>query len=129
MIDRWNSVVGTWATSPFVNGPERVASLVKALHGRKHLITGNNDDAPVKGCDGWENPAVCRGECRWHASSCATIPSGPGGIWAKVGPTSMAIVTADRASLTLGSRLGISDLCSSQKWLVGSMKAGIRGSA
>ena len=32
-----------------------VAFLLKTQHGRKHLITGNNDDAAVKGCDGWES--------------------------------------------------------------------------
>ena len=32
-----------------------MASLVEALQGRKHLITGNNDDAAVIGCDGWES--------------------------------------------------------------------------
>ena len=61
MIDRWNSVVGpddeVWHVGDFAirQRPERVASLVKALHGRKHLVTGNNDDAAVKGCDGWES--------------------------------------------------------------------------
>jgi calcineurin-like phosphoesterase family protein len=61
MIDRWNSVIGSddevWYLGDFAirQRPDRVASLVKALHGRKHLITGNNDDAAVKGCDGWES--------------------------------------------------------------------------
>jgi calcineurin-like phosphoesterase family protein len=32
-----------------------VASLLKALNGRKHLIAGNNDDAAVTGCDGWQS--------------------------------------------------------------------------
>ena len=61
MIDRWNSVIGSddevWYLGDFAirQRPDRVASLVKALHGRKYLITGNNDDAAVKGCDGWES--------------------------------------------------------------------------
>ena len=61
MIDRWNSVVGpddgVWHLGDFAirQRPERVASLVKALHGRKHLIVGNNDDAAVNGCDSWES--------------------------------------------------------------------------
>ena len=61
MIDRWNSVIGSddevWYLGDFAfrQRPDRVASLVKALHGRKRLITGNNDDAAVKGCDGWES--------------------------------------------------------------------------
>jgi calcineurin-like phosphoesterase family protein len=46
MIDRWNSVVGpdneVWHLGDFAvrQRPGRVASLVKALHGRRHLITG-----------------------------------------------------------------------------------------
>jgi hypothetical protein len=61
MIDRWNSVVGAddevWHLGDFAlrQRPDRVAALVKALHGRKHLITGTNDDAAVNGCDGWES--------------------------------------------------------------------------
>jgi calcineurin-like phosphoesterase family protein len=26
-----------------------------ALHGSKHLVAGNNDDAAVTGCDGWQS--------------------------------------------------------------------------
>jgi calcineurin-like phosphoesterase family protein len=61
MIDRWNSVVEpddeVWHLGDFAirQRPDRVASLVTALHGRKHLITGNNDDTAVIGCDGWES--------------------------------------------------------------------------
>jgi calcineurin-like phosphoesterase family protein len=101
MIDRWNSVVGpddeVWYLGDFAirQRPERVSSLVKALHGRKHLIVGNNDDAAVNGCDGWESiqPYTEVSIDGMHPS-CATILSGPGGIWAGVGPTCMAIVTA-----------------------------------
>ena len=61
MIDWWNMVVGpedeVWHLGDFAlrQRPARVASLWKALHGRKRLITGNNDDAAVIGCDGWES--------------------------------------------------------------------------
>lgn len=61
MIEGWNSVVGprdeVWHLGDFAfrQRPERVASLVKSLHGRKCLITGNNDDAAVMGCEGWES--------------------------------------------------------------------------
>jgi calcineurin-like phosphoesterase family protein len=61
MIDWWNSVVGpqdeVWHLGDFAirQRPERAVYLLKALHGRKHLITGNNDDAAVIGCDGWES--------------------------------------------------------------------------
>jgi calcineurin-like phosphoesterase family protein len=61
MIDWWNMVVGpedeVWHLGDFAfrQRPARVASLLKALHGRKRLITGNNDDAAVIGCDGWES--------------------------------------------------------------------------
>jgi calcineurin-like phosphoesterase family protein len=59
MIDRWNSVVkpgdDVWHLGDFaVRQPaERVASLLLTLHGRKHLIAGNNDDARVTGSTGW----------------------------------------------------------------------------
>lgn len=59
MIDCWNSVVETedevWHLGDFaVRQPaERVAALLRKLHGRKHLITGNNDDAGVTGSAGW----------------------------------------------------------------------------
>ena len=61
MIDWWNMEVGpedeVWHLSDFAfrQRPARVASLLRALHGRKRLITGNNDDSPVIGCDGWES--------------------------------------------------------------------------
>jgi calcineurin-like phosphoesterase family protein len=63
MIDRWNSVVGpgvgdeVWHLGDFAvrQSAERVARLLASLHGRKHLIVGNNDDAVVTGCDGWQS--------------------------------------------------------------------------
>jgi calcineurin-like phosphoesterase family protein len=59
MVERWNKVVGpadeVWHLGDFAfrQSPERVALLLRTLHGRKHLITGNNDDAAVIGCAGW----------------------------------------------------------------------------
>lgn len=59
MIERWNSVVGTqaevWHLGDFAvrQSPERVACLLSALNGRKHLVAGNNDDGAVTGCGGW----------------------------------------------------------------------------
>jgi calcineurin-like phosphoesterase family protein len=61
MIDRWNSAVApedeVWHLGDFSvrQRPDRVASLLRTLHGRKHLVSGNNDDAAVKDCDGWES--------------------------------------------------------------------------
>jgi len=60
MIECWNSVVGredqVWHLGDFAvrQRPERVAVLLTTLHGRKHLITGNNDDAAVTGSAGWD---------------------------------------------------------------------------
>jgi calcineurin-like phosphoesterase family protein len=34
---------------------ERVTSLLRELHGRKHLVIGNNDDAGVTNCDAWNS--------------------------------------------------------------------------
>ena len=61
MIDRWNAVVGIhdelWHLGDFSvrQSQERVAALLGVLHGQKHLITGNNDDATVTTCDGWQS--------------------------------------------------------------------------
>jgi calcineurin-like phosphoesterase family protein len=63
MIDRWNSVVRhedggeVWHLGDFAvrQSTERVAHLLATLHGRKHLIVGNNDDAVVTGCAGWQS--------------------------------------------------------------------------
>jgi calcineurin-like phosphoesterase family protein len=61
MIQHWNAVVEfddeVWHLGDFAvrQTPERVASLLTALHGRKHLVVGNNDDAGVTGCVGWES--------------------------------------------------------------------------
>jgi calcineurin-like phosphoesterase family protein len=59
MIARWNAVVRpedeVWHLGDFaIRQPAaRVAALLEALHGRKHLIAGNNDDAGVTACAGW----------------------------------------------------------------------------
>ena len=63
MIDRRNSVVrpgdggevrhlGDFAVR---QSAERVTYLLNTLHGTKHLIVGNNDDAMVTGCAGWHS--------------------------------------------------------------------------
>ena len=61
MIDRWNSVIQpwdeVWHLGDFAvrQSAQRVASLLRVLHGQKHLIVGNNDDAAVTGRTGWES--------------------------------------------------------------------------
>jgi calcineurin-like phosphoesterase family protein len=59
LIERWNRVVaptddiyhlGDFAVR---QKPERIAALLQALHGRKHLVTGNNDGAAVLEARGW----------------------------------------------------------------------------
>jgi calcineurin-like phosphoesterase family protein len=59
MIERWNAMVGpddeVWHLGDFAvrQSAERVTELPRLLHGRKHLVTGNNDTAAVTGCAGW----------------------------------------------------------------------------
>ena len=59
MMSRWNEVVRTddevWHLGDFaVRQPAaRVAELLAALAGRKHLITGNNDTPATVGLPGW----------------------------------------------------------------------------
>ena len=61
LIERWNRVVaptdeiyhlGDFAVR---QKPERIEALLQALHGRKHLVTGNNDRAPALEARGWES--------------------------------------------------------------------------
>jgi calcineurin-like phosphoesterase family protein len=61
LVDRWNEVVEpedeVWHLGDFaVRQPaEQIISLLKVLHGRKHLVTGNNDDTAVTKCVGWQS--------------------------------------------------------------------------
>ena len=61
MIARWNAIIRSddeiWYLGDFAvrQLPERVGSLLSELHGQKHLITGNNDDAAVTTCAGWRS--------------------------------------------------------------------------
>jgi calcineurin-like phosphoesterase family protein len=61
MIDRWNSVVQPddeiWHLGDFAvrQSSERIDSLLSMLHGSKHLVAGNNDDAAVTGGNGWQS--------------------------------------------------------------------------
>lgn len=59
MAANWNRLVGpddeVWHLGDFVlrTGPAAAAGLLDSLHGRKHLITGNNDPPEIQGLDGW----------------------------------------------------------------------------
>lgn len=61
MLELWNGLVkpddDVWHLGDFaVRQPaERVAALLRELHGRKHLVMGNNDDAGVTECAGWNS--------------------------------------------------------------------------
>jgi calcineurin-like phosphoesterase family protein len=61
MIDRWNGVVEAgdevWHLGDFAvrQSAERIGLLLGVLNGQKHLVVGNNDDAAVTGCDGWQS--------------------------------------------------------------------------
>ncbi len=59
LVRRWNEAVGredeVWHLGDFALGPApaEVAELIASLHGRKHLIIGNNDDAGTLEAPGW----------------------------------------------------------------------------
>jgi calcineurin-like phosphoesterase family protein len=59
MIERWNAAVDprdtVWHLGDFAvrQSAERVTALLARLHGRKHLVVGNNDDAAVGESPGW----------------------------------------------------------------------------
>jgi calcineurin-like phosphoesterase family protein len=61
MVVRWNSIISpkdeVWHLGDFAvrQARERVSSLLSELHGQKHLIAGNNDDAAVTECAGWKS--------------------------------------------------------------------------
>ena len=61
MIERWNAVVDhddeVWHLGDFaVRQPtDRVEELLGALHGRKHLVVGNNDNGAVTASAGWQS--------------------------------------------------------------------------
>lgn len=59
LVERWNAVVGpdddVWHLGDFalrIDAPE-AAALLRALNGRKHLVTGNNDTAQVAALSDW----------------------------------------------------------------------------
>ena len=63
LIEQWNRAVaptdeiyhlGDFAMT---SKPERIEALLSALHGRKHLITGNNDRAGALDARGWSTVA------------------------------------------------------------------------
>jgi calcineurin-like phosphoesterase family protein len=59
MVQRWNETVGpedeVWHLGDFAVGTSAagMAALLDRLHGRKHLITGNNDGDATKALAGW----------------------------------------------------------------------------
>jgi calcineurin-like phosphoesterase family protein len=61
MVDRWNLTVGAedevWHLGDFALGmsASAMAELLARLHGRKHLITGNNDPTTTTSLAGWSS--------------------------------------------------------------------------
>jgi calcineurin-like phosphoesterase family protein len=59
MIERWNQTVGSddevWHLGDFAlrTSAEAAAALLRALNGRKHLVTGNNDPPEVVSLPVW----------------------------------------------------------------------------
>jgi calcineurin-like phosphoesterase family protein len=59
MIERWNAVVQpddeVWHLGDFAlrTSPEAAGQLLRALHGRKHLVTGNNDPPLIAALPEW----------------------------------------------------------------------------
>jgi calcineurin-like phosphoesterase family protein len=61
MLARWNETVGAdddiWHLGDFAlrTTPAAASELLRSLHGRKHLITGNNDAPEVVGLPDWSS--------------------------------------------------------------------------
>lgn len=66
LVEQWNDTVRAddtvWHLGDFALGPKpaRVAELLAALHGTKHLIAGNNDNAATRALPGWSSVADFR---------------------------------------------------------------------
>ena len=59
LVERWNAVVGpedeVWHLGDVARRPAEVAALLARLHGRKHLLRGNNDPDATLAAAGWES--------------------------------------------------------------------------
>ncbi|HYZ25139.1 MAG TPA: metallophosphoesterase [Rhodopila sp.] len=59
MVERWNAAVGpddeVWHLGDFAlrMTPADTGALLHGLHGRKHLVTGNNDPPAIAALPGW----------------------------------------------------------------------------
>ncbi len=57
MIQRWNTAIAPddeiWHLGDFAVRHPAPGALLEGLHGRKHLITGNNDPADIQALPGW----------------------------------------------------------------------------
>ena len=57
LVAGWNAAVGpedeVWHLGDFARRPADVAGLLERLHGRKHLVRGNNDPPETAGAAGW----------------------------------------------------------------------------
>ena len=75
MQARWNAVVGpadeVWHLGDFAigPGPATMATLLEGLHGRKHLVTGNNDGPATTGLPGCQRSrSTGCGSPTWRAT-------------------------------------------------------------
>lgn len=61
MVERWNAAVQpgdtVWHLGDFAVRHPAPAALLEALHGRKHLLIGNNDPPATTSLPGWESVA------------------------------------------------------------------------
>jgi calcineurin-like phosphoesterase family protein len=66
LVAHWNETVGpedeVWHLGDFALGPkaEAIAALLERLHGRKHLISGNNDGPDTLAAPGWASVQAYR---------------------------------------------------------------------
>lgn len=61
MVARWNAAVAPgddiWHLGDFAVRHPAPGALLEGLHGRKHLVTGNNDPAAIAALPGWASVA------------------------------------------------------------------------
>ena len=65
LVEAWNAAVGeddeVWHLGDFARGgADHKTALLGRLHGRKHLVLGNNDDEATARAGGWESVSAYR---------------------------------------------------------------------
>ena len=91
MLERWNATVRhedeVWHFGDFAlrTSAAAAADLLRALNGRKHLVTGNNDPPEIVALpNGAASSPISKSTSTGPDWCCATMRSAPGTAWQRV---------------------------------------------